>query len=166
MLETFLRYAQGFVAIPVVVALRKRGLFDLLDRRGPLTVGTLASDLHANEGHLAIALRLVEALGWIGLDAGGRVGLTASAALLGSIPHDIDAIAGGDGLESAAGLEPWLDLSARRWNTPHAQLADWLDGVLALPVLVAARRLDLFAPQAEGRAFAALPPAVRAAITR
>jgi acyl transferase domain-containing protein/NADPH:quinone reductase-like Zn-dependent oxidoreductase/SAM-dependent methyltransferase/acyl carrier protein len=150
----FLRYAQGYVAIPVVVALRDGGLFDLLDRRGALTLARLASELGANHGHLAVATRLVEELGWIAQDADGQLSLTPSAALVGAIPHDIGALVGlpleeslrGDRSpngDRTAGLQRWVELSARRWDTADARLAGWLDGVLVLPLLVGVSRLKL-----------------------
>ena len=60
MLELINRYAHGFVAIPVILACREQGLFELL--REPNTTRGLARRLRANEGHLQLALRLLHSL--------------------------------------------------------------------------------------------------------
>ena len=48
-----------------------------------------------------------------------------------------------------------------RWGTHDARLADMLDGVLVVPVLLAALALDLFPGGGPGAAFEALPAARR-----
>ena len=65
MLELINRYLHGYVAIPVVLACRKRGFFELFQESKPLTLTNLANKLGANEGHLAVALRMFESLNWL-----------------------------------------------------------------------------------------------------
>src|SRR5262245_3336001 len=68
MLEALNRYAHGFITVPVVVACRRRGLFEVLRTRGPIAAGPLARELGANEGHLRVALRLLQSLGWLAVE--------------------------------------------------------------------------------------------------
>jgi hypothetical protein len=78
MLDVLNRYAHGFVVVPVVLACRRGGVFSTLQAT-PLSASELGTVLGANLGHLQVALRLFESLGWIERGADGRI--TANAAL-------------------------------------------------------------------------------------
>src|SRR4051794_634171 len=79
MLELLNRYAHGYLAVPVILALRRGGLFNRLNESCP-SFQELAEELRANAGHLRVALRLLEFLGWIRVGEQLRiVGLPGSA---------------------------------------------------------------------------------------
>ena len=79
MLDVLNRYAHGFVVVPVVLACRKGGVFEALEAR-PRSAEELAEELGANLGHLQVALRLFESLGWIDRRTDGRFEANASLA--------------------------------------------------------------------------------------
>jgi malonyl CoA-acyl carrier protein transacylase/ribosomal protein S18 acetylase RimI-like enzyme/acyl carrier protein len=141
MLDTINRYAHGFVAIPTLLACRRRGLFDLLQRASPLTAEQLAQQLGANEGHLRVALRLLQSLEWLAKDEEGSYTLTAQAKLAQEIPSDgvdllqlpVDSYVAGR--EPAGLLRPWIDRSLARWGVSDPLLADFMDGLLVIPLL-------------------------------
>ncbi|WP_051908584.1 GNAT family N-acetyltransferase [Candidatus Odyssella acanthamoebae] len=92
MLETMNRYIHGYVAVPVILSCRERGLFDLLKNKGPLSCESLAHILEANDGHLRVALRMFESLNWIKKDHNGTYTLTLNpetSHFIQSIPQEI-----------------------------------------------------------------------------
>ncbi|WP_455872355.1 beta-ketoacyl synthase N-terminal-like domain-containing protein, partial [Serratia proteamaculans] len=65
MLSVLNRYCHGFVAIPILEACAKRGLFGLLDSKGFYNRSELIKKLDANEGYFTLALQVLNTLGWI-----------------------------------------------------------------------------------------------------
>jgi malonyl CoA-acyl carrier protein transacylase/ribosomal protein S18 acetylase RimI-like enzyme/acyl carrier protein len=141
MLDLINRYAHGFVAVPTILACRQQGLFDWLHRAGPLTGAQLAQQLGANEGHLRVALHLLQSLAWLAQDEEGAYTLTAQAELARELPADsvdllrlpVDSYL--TGREPAGLLRPWIDRSQARWGVSDPLLADFLDGLLVIPLL-------------------------------
>src|SRR5688572_11434954 len=88
MLDVLNRYAHGFVVVPVALACRRGGLFDLLQRQSPQSA-ELAARLGANAGHLQVTLRLLESLGWIDVDADGHLQKTTRLDHQRLIPEDV-----------------------------------------------------------------------------
>jgi acyl transferase domain-containing protein len=139
MLEVLNRYSHGFVVVPVVLACRKGGVFAALEA-GPRTAEELAQELHANPGHLQVALRLFESLGWIDRRSDGRYQANASLAKQSLIPEallellhaDMDAYLreGRGGL-----LAPWIERVRARWDIDDDLLASFFDATLVVPVL-------------------------------
>jgi acyl transferase domain-containing protein len=70
MLNIMNRYVHGYVAIPVILACRERGVFKLL-KQSAATVEQIVQQLSANEGYLRIALRMFESLNWVKLNNNG-----------------------------------------------------------------------------------------------
>src|ERR1043166_6171376 len=89
MLDVINRLAHGFVAVPVIAACRERGLFEVLQQAGGITVAELARQLGANDGHLEAALRLMRSLNWVSRDASLHYSLTPEAGKHRLIPTDI-----------------------------------------------------------------------------
>ena len=141
MLEILNRYAHGLASIPFLYALRERGGLARLES-GPLSAEQLADGLSANRGYLDVALRMLVCLEWIRPAADGRYESTPELAHARVIPGGImdlyrfpfDAYVRGGAAES---LEPWLELSEKRWNSDHPFLPDFLDGLLIIPLLLA-----------------------------
>lgn len=65
MLEVINTYNHGFVAIPVIIACKKRGLFNLLARERTLSCEQMSEQLKANSGHFQVALRMLKSLHWL-----------------------------------------------------------------------------------------------------
>ena len=86
MLELHDPNAHGFVGIPVILACREQGVFELL--REPMTAFELASRLGANEGHLEVALRLLHQTDRFERNEGGEYCLTERAHF-DELPSDI-----------------------------------------------------------------------------
>ncbi len=139
MLDVVNRYADGFVAIPVIEALRRRGFFAWLASRQPAEVPEMVAELGANEGHLAVALRLLVELGWLAEEGGAyRPGL--AAAPWERLPKDVGdllRLSLADGLRDGdPGLLAWIDLCRRGWAEAGPDVAELLDGALLAPLLV------------------------------
>src|SRR5882724_10729631 len=64
MLDVLNRLADGFVAVPVIDACLRGGVFSAL-AAGSRSAEELSRELGANEGHLRVALRLLDGLGWV-----------------------------------------------------------------------------------------------------
>ncbi|HWX42753.1 MAG TPA: hypothetical protein VN345_16495, partial [Blastocatellia bacterium] len=140
MLDVVNRLADGFVAIPVIEACRRCGLFSAMSS-GPKSAARLAHEFRANEGHLRVALRLLEGLGWVDGSAADTFRLSPlGEAQTGAIPSDLHEMLAGlpdDVSSGAPGLAGWLRRCASGWadhEAPHP-MADLLDGALLVPVL-------------------------------
>jgi hypothetical protein len=89
MLDVINRYLHGFVAIPVILACRKKGLFELLEHHGRLTREQIVESLGSNGGHLQVALRMMRSLNWLERNKVGQYFLTDEAKLHKKIPEEI-----------------------------------------------------------------------------
>ncbi len=146
MLELVNRYSHGFVAIPTIVACDELGLFtELKSPYGAQSAAQLAETLQANEGHLGVALRLLHSLGWLeGKD--NRYRLTLAAEGRKEIPPDVVellALPIADYLLAAEGdskLQPWLERLEGRWGISEPLLADFVDGLILIPLLIGLQR--------------------------
>lgn len=92
MLEIINCYAHEFVAVPVIIACKKKGLFELLVHRSYLSVEKMVNSLGANRGAFQAALRLLESLNWLSKNELGKYCLTEEASIHYSIPPDILAL--------------------------------------------------------------------------
>lgn len=146
------RYTHGLALVPVVLACRKKGLFTLLRRHVSMTLEQMVESLGANEGHLLVALRMIESLGWICRNETGEYSLTPEAEAHREIPEEIlelyelpmDTYLTGQGQGGVLGR--WIERSKQRWGLSTPLIADFLDGILIIPVLIALsknRLLDL-----------------------
>ncbi|HXH09318.1 MAG TPA: SDR family NAD(P)-dependent oxidoreductase [Alphaproteobacteria bacterium] len=144
MLTILNNYQHGFVAIPVVLACKQHGLFELCQQAGWIPFDVLARELRANSGHLQTALHMLASMQWLARD-GDRYALTPKSALHRDIPEDIttlfwfpidDYLTGRNGPHS---LQRWVELSGRRWDIQDPMLALFLDGPLMIPLLIALR---------------------------
>jgi acyl transferase domain-containing protein len=150
MLDRLNRYAHGYVAIPIIAALDRRGVFETLARRGPVAPDALIGAHGGNAGHCLAALRLLLSLGWLD-DTPEGARLTPAAARRAAIPRDVAGLlavapelALRDGA-SLALLEAWAPAVMARWHGAEAALADMLDGLVLTPVLVTLCRQGLAA---------------------
>ncbi len=160
MLDVLNRYAHGFVVVPVVLACRKGGVFAAFEA-GPRTAEKLSEELGANLGHLQVALRLLESLGWIDRRADGQFEANASLTKQRLVPDNLSTLMQVDMdayLREGSGglLAPWIEKVRARWNINDALLADFLDSMLVVPVLALLTKRGLL-KELPQRDFADLP---------
>ncbi|MBE9227560.1 GNAT family N-acetyltransferase [Phormidium sp. LEGE 05292] len=149
MLEIINTYNHGFVAIPVIIACKKRGFFDLLAREKTLSCEQMSEELKANNGHFQVALRLLESLNLLSRNEQGKYSLTPEAFGYQAIPEDvlqlyllsIESYLQGERPDL---LRKWIEYSCQRWNTDNLLIADFLDGLLVIPLLLALHKHNLF----------------------
>ena len=141
MLDVVNRLADGFVSVPVIDACSRGGVFTKLSEE-PWDPAALSETLGANEGHLRVALRLLDGLGWVDTEADCIYRLTEAGArssrhLPGDLTTMLERIAAAVGGDETA-LADWLDRCAACWTEGSGRhpLADLLDGALLAPVLV------------------------------
>ena len=165
MLTILNHYQHGFVAIPVVLACKRHGLFELGQRSSPLPFDVLVKELCANSGHLRVALHMLVSMQWLSHDDDDRYTLTPISELHRHIPEDITSLLSFPMHEYISehsdrlSLETWVELSGRRWNIQDPTMAHFLDGLLMIPLLLALRERSL-SPGSDHRReslFAALP---------
>jgi acyl transferase domain-containing protein len=140
MLDLIHKYANGFVAIPTALACRRKKLFAALKNR-PSALDSLAQHLRGNPGHLLIALRLLQSLRLLDCDSGGIWSLSEKSSVVDDIPEDIDSLLAVDIPAALAegndgNLDNWLARSESNWGASDGELADLLDGVLAVPLMI------------------------------
>ncbi|AEA66026.1 hypothetical protein [Burkholderia gladioli] len=173
MLEVINRYCHGYVAVPVIVACRAHGLFELLEQQGVLGFAALVERLHANDGHFRVALNVLESLGWLERDAGDAYRLTHQGALHARVPDDVlallalpfdDYLRGGVPGDDCS-LSAWFERSLRGWDAHDALLADLLDGLLVPSLLLALRAPDGRDAQLGPAVLASLPEPARGEVS-
>jgi acyl transferase domain-containing protein/acyl carrier protein/2-polyprenyl-3-methyl-5-hydroxy-6-metoxy-1,4-benzoquinol methylase len=167
MLDVLNRYAHGFVVVPVVLACRKGGVFAAL-QAAPRAAEALGKELGANLGHLQVALRLIESLGWIDRRPDGRFEANASLGKQRLVPDDLSALIQADMdryLREGAGglLAPWIEKVRGRWSVNDELLADFLDSLLVVPVLALLTKRGLL-KELPKRSFVDLPEGVRSEV--
>jgi acyl transferase domain-containing protein/acyl carrier protein/ribosomal protein S18 acetylase RimI-like enzyme len=81
-------YADRYVSAPVIVACRRRGLFDLLREAGPLGVEELSRRLGGRPVGMRIAVWILEALGWLSRTEEGIYALLPEASREAEIPDE------------------------------------------------------------------------------
>lgn len=151
MLDLINRYNHGYLAIPVILACRDRGLFATLEH-GALSGAALVEGLNANSGHFAVALNLLESLGWLARSKGDTYSLTDDTDAYKKVPAEVIELYElpiGALLEERheQTLRRWAHHSRSRWDGAAPLLADFLDGVLLVPTLLALRDRGLVGDQ-------------------
>jgi len=144
-------FSHGLVVVPVVIALRQRGFFDLLRRHGPMSVEEICRATGGNVGYLRVCVPLLESLGWLSRDRSGRLVLEASDNCIRILPERIEdllALPRNDSLSPSEWqvLAGWADLAAADWHTKDSLVRVLLDGVLVTPILLAFRHQGSPAP--------------------
>jgi acyl transferase domain-containing protein/thioesterase domain-containing protein/SAM-dependent methyltransferase/acyl carrier protein/ribosomal protein S18 acetylase RimI-like enzyme len=146
MLSLLNRYAHGYVAVPVIVSLREHGVLNLLSESIGYPFDRLVADTGANAGHLRIALRLLESLGWCRGDEHEGIWLTETARMHQLVPAQLLPLfdmpisenwvsgLGGDRLAELVGQ------SANRWGIQDERFADMVDGAFFIPLLLSLRQ--------------------------
>ncbi|MCU7925179.1 MAG: SDR family NAD(P)-dependent oxidoreductase [Candidatus Thiodiazotropha sp. (ex Dulcina madagascariensis)] len=150
MLEVLNSYCHGYVAIPVILACKRKGLYDLLNQE-PVHFDDIVDRLSANSGHLRVALRILESMDWISRNADDCYRVTAQAGAANRIPDNVVELLAfsperyfRDGGQSTVSLSPWIDQSMRGWNGADPVLAEMLDGLLFLPLLLGVFKSNLY----------------------
>ncbi|NEO55707.1 MAG: GNAT family N-acetyltransferase [Okeania sp. SIO3B5] len=148
MLDKINRYAHGFVAVPVICTCSEAGVFELLSQKKSLKFEEIVEYLAANSGHLKVALRLLESLSFLYRSQTGAYILTEQSqqhqiipkALMSLYKYPFELYLKG---EVEAGINSWINLSCRRWDTENSLLSDLLDGVLVIPLLLELKKQNL-----------------------
>ncbi|MFB8795997.1 MAG: SDR family NAD(P)-dependent oxidoreductase [Microcoleus sp.] len=167
MLEIINRYAHGFVVIPVILACKQKGLFDLLQHQNSLTLEQITSRLGANSGHLQVALRMMRSLNWLERNEVGQYALTDGAEIHKKIPEEIldlyhlpvESYLKGE--QQPGLLKDWIERSSQRWNIKDPVMADFLDGILVIPILLGLHKYNQLVEDEGGHLFSQLSAPVR-----
>ena len=165
MLNIINRYTHGFVAIPVILACSQRGMFDVLAQQGAMQPEDIIQQLGANSGHCLTALRMLQSLNWLSRNSNGQYQLGSDADQHRQIPAEIVNIYTWNMhaylLGEGGNLGKWLTLSQARWNLTDPLLADLLDGVFVIPLLIMINKHQLL----DQAIFHSLSPKVREELT-
>ncbi|MCX8131318.1 MAG: SDR family NAD(P)-dependent oxidoreductase [Clostridia bacterium] len=149
MLNVLFNYANGYIAVPVILACKTHGLFKKLDLEKPVLFTDLVKELQANSGYLRVALHILESLNWILRNDNDEYLLTPEAYIHLEIPETIIELMSfpmKDYLnknQKKYRLRKWIELSSRGWDTDNPMLANFLDGMLVIPLLSALKDNNL-----------------------
>ncbi|MDO0943604.1 beta-ketoacyl synthase N-terminal-like domain-containing protein, partial [Brevibacillus laterosporus] len=141
MLSTLHHYSHGYLAIPVLLSCKKRGLFDLLQKSQPTPFSQLVHELHANSGHLRSALQLLESLQILYRDNKDTYALLAGWDVVETIPEDVMELFEFPMKEyfkksqRKYRLQKWIELSGQQWNVDNVMYSHFLDGIILIPLL-------------------------------
>ncbi len=156
MLELLTRAANGYVLVPVTVSFRGRGGFKHLEAESSLPFDRLVEQMAANAGHLRVALRVFESLGWCAVDDRQRVHLTVDHRPYDLVPADLATLLEfpvGDTWLAQVGVDRFSQLAERcrnRWGISDETFAEMMDGALAVPLLLSLKSAGGFVPN-QGR---------------
>ena len=173
MLTILNNYMHGYVAVPVILACKKHGLFRTLHFEKTVLFADLVQKLHANSGHLRAALHMLESLQGVSRNSKDEYVLLPESGVFQKIPEEIIQLLSFPmnsylkGEQKGYRLEKWIELSSRRWDVENRMFADFLDGMLVIPLLLALKEagfLDSSDDQKEPF-FLKLNPAVREVIS-
>ncbi|CRG50753.1 type I polyketide synthase [Yersinia wautersii] len=139
MLEFVNRFANSWVATPVICAFARRGMFDVLLQR-PQSIDELVLRYQANAGHLQAALRMLFELGWIDSLSPNHYQATVRAKASKYLPDDLDefisVIMTSDPLQNdPSTLSRWLTRCTTERLSTDPDLAVLLEGALLTPIL-------------------------------
>ncbi|ERM18799.1 SDR family NAD(P)-dependent oxidoreductase [Brevibacillus laterosporus] len=143
MLSTLHHYSHGYLAIPVLLSCKKRGLFDLLQKSRSTPFSQLVDELHANSGHLRSALQLLESLQILCRDSKDTYALLSGWNVVETIPEDVMELFDFPMKEyfkksqRKYRLKKWIELSGKQWNVDNAMYSHFLDGIVMIPLLFA-----------------------------
>ena len=167
MLDIINLYERGFIAIPVILACKRKGFFELLKNGNSLTLEDIAKHLAANTKYLKIALRLMESLKWLKNDSTCSYYITEEAKIYQQIPENIINIYNIPlesylrGEKEVGLVREWIQLSGKRWNIKNASIADLIDGVFIIPLLLALKKNELLKESESQSLFWQLSPGIR-----
>lgn len=150
MLEVINRYKHGYVIIPVIRAFEEKGLFNYFQKNKTNTSQHISKAFGANSGHLQVALRIMESLGWVNRNDRDEYSLAEKAKERHDIPTDILALYEFDMESYVQGkgehsLKEWIKKSCQNWSTANKFIVDLLDGILVISLLLALKKYDLLA---------------------
>jgi polyketide synthase PksN len=149
MITNLNNYVTGYSVIPVIDTCKKHGLFETLNKSTPISFSELVKRLQANSGHFRVALNLLEALNWVSRNNKDKYLLTSEADICNKIPKDIMNIMSFpmddylNGQQHEHSLRNWIELSSRHWDIGESLIGGFLDGMLAVPLLLALKDQQL-----------------------
>lgn len=140
------RYLKGYVGIPIILACKKHGLFKFLSFKQPVTFKDVVKKLQSNSGYLQEVLNMLESLNWICRNAKGEYLLNPESDIHHSIPENIMELMLTPIKEypgKVNDLKKWMELSGRRWMLGDQKFADFLDGMLLIPMFLGLKESGL-----------------------
>ncbi|MBP2000176.1 polyketide synthase PksN [Paenibacillus shirakamiensis] len=167
-------YCNGYVAIPVILACKKQGLFNRLSPTTPTSFKDLAEQLHGNTGHLRVALRMLESLQWITQVERDSYVLTKKSDIHALLPEDLVHLVSFPiqsyfrKNQKKFRLSFWIEQSEQGWGVGDPLIARYLDGLLAIPLLLRMKEKGYLASTSVGKQLhlEGLSPIIREEIVR
>lgn len=166
MLQKINRYAHGFVAVPVILAFRGKGFFELFTHESSLSLEQMVEYLGANSGHFQVALRMLESLHWLSRNKHLKYSITSEAAINNQIPEKVlqlyhlpfeSYLRGKQGKL----LGRWTEYSCQLWNIDNPLITDFLDGLLLIPLLLTLHKYNLLTESEKKPLFSSLSKIVQ-----
>ena len=143
MLSVLNRFAHGFVLVPLLKLFQQRNVFHYLVEHEEQTIVEISRALKANEGHFRVALRMLQALGWLQIENQHYVRLSCPDWQKKiAIPDAVNSLYRGDNFDALLSIESLPDLSrlmaySKDNQTQYSQqLCDILDGPLSVILLL------------------------------
>lgn len=139
----------GYVAVPIIIALKKQGVFKFLSKTKPVQFESVVNGLRANKGHMRVAFHMLESLGWVIQDQKGEYTL-ASGSLHEDIPDSFLKLYSFPMEEylttpqTEGKLTPWIDQCIVDEQGTNITAPKLLQGPLLLPLLISIKKLHLY----------------------
>ena len=156
---TVFAHLRGMVLVPVVRALRDRGVFEFFrDPNARVDLDQIVAKTRANRGYLRVALRLLASAGWLQI-AGNSCALTPRGAAALNISPELfrevaafvpmaifleDFLSGRSQGSFLPSLQILIDKSIEGWGVADEEIRRNLEGMLAGPAMVALARSGIF----------------------
>ena len=149
MLELLNHCPYGYVAAPVIPACKGKGLFQLLNEEGSLSLDQLSKRLGVNDGHPKVALRILRSLQWISCSGNRAYFFKAKSESYVEIPKeelDLYNFSMDFYLKQARRRRrpcKWINPCSTTLECIRSPNGELLDSVLGLTLLIALKRHDL-----------------------
>lgn len=140
MLDLINRYCHGFVALPVINSIRQEGIFELFKNSESVEFETVLKHYPANKAYMKVAFRLLESLEILQFNGAYQTGKRFN--WLDEIPADIntllqlDILTGSISPKANQLIDNWLALALKQGSVNDSMLADYLDGLILIPLLL------------------------------
>ncbi len=166
MLNVLNLMCHGYVAVPVIIALKKQGAFRLLSKTEPVKFETVVKELQANQGHLRVAFHMLESLGWATRNQNNEYLLTPESRAddipdsfleLYSFPMEEYLTTP----QTESKLTQWIDQCLIDGNDSDITVPKHLQGSLLLPLLIAVKKHNLHNVSSGQALFSALSAPVQ-----
>jgi len=152
-LDLINRYCHGYVVLPAIVELNKNNFFDSEFYRQSFSLHDVCHKKNISVGYLSVVFRSMLAMNLVQYDKNSGLWTACDQGEINRIPDDLPQmlrLASGRCLEDES-LSPqivnWIDRAINRWDFGEHFIADFIEGLLVIPLLLELKKNGFYCPK-------------------